>query len=127
LPFALLAQTNEPFKKANTIVIQTNDDQPDAMQKLVTILTSQGYGIQTAAKDLGVLTTTAKGFKSGATTLNIQVNDKQVILRGSLFIPGISAPIPIEYKGANNSPAMRGWLEMENVAKAYAGATLNYL
>jgi hypothetical protein len=122
-----LAQSNEPFKKASTIVIQTNDGQSDAMQKLVTILTSQGYGIHTADKELGILTTTEKGFKAGATSLNIQVKDSQVTLRGSLLIPGISSPLPIEYKGAKSSPAMRGWLEMENVAKAYADASLSYL
>jgi len=130
------APTATPAKRNNTIILETPDDYATALRKMVNILSDEGYGLQTVDKDLGILTTTAKGYKGGTMLLNIQVREgdsTQVIIRGmwdglNLEMWGVStdSKYNIEYKGMKGGPKMIAWDEMNKVASSYKGATISY-
>jgi hypothetical protein len=136
LPFVLLAQTNEPEKRNNTILVSTADDYPAVMRRMVGILSDLGYGIQTVDKDLGILTTTSKGYPGGTLALNIHVKEgpkTEVVIRGttdsnlSLIGEMVGKPINIMYYGMKGSALRLAWDEMDKVAKAYPSASVSYL
>lgn len=130
------APGSRPEKRNNTIVLATSDDPATAMRKLVAILSDQGYGVQTVDKDLGILTTTSKGFVHGTLALNINVRSDSttfIVLRGTVDSPEISfvggltgTAFNIEYRGMKGSPLMNAWGEMNKVALAYPSATVSY-
>jgi hypothetical protein len=130
------AETGIPPKKSNTIIIETTDDYPTTLRKMVGILSEHGYGVQTIDKDLGILTTTFKGAKSGNIGLSLHVREGEstsIIMRGTLdsfdlTLYGVTSDTnsSIEYKGMKGSPMMKAWEEMAAVAKAYPGAKLTY-
>jgi hypothetical protein len=135
LPVWVMGQSNEPEKRNNTILVSTADDFSTVMRRMVGILSEQGYGIQTVDKDLGILTTTSKGYPGGTLALNILVKEgekTEVVIRGttdsnlSLIGDMVGKPINIMYFGMKGSALRLAWDEMASVAKAYPNATLMY-
>lgn len=130
------APGSRPEKRNNTIIIETTDDPQAAMRKIVSILSDQGYGIQTVDKDLGILTTTNKGFVHGTMTLNLSIRPDSVtriVIRGTVDSPEFSViggltgtAFNLEYRGMKGSPMMNAWEDMEKVAKAYPEAKVTY-
>jgi hypothetical protein len=133
LPLLVFAQSGEPEKRNNTIIITTSDDLSTSMRQLVGILSNLGYGIQTVDKELGILTTTSKGYPGGTLALNILVKEGEVVLRGttdsnlSLIGEMVGKPINIMYYGMKGSALRLAWDEMDKVAKAYPSASISYL
>jgi hypothetical protein len=132
LPALAFAQSETPFKRANTIIVQTAESPDAAFRKAVQVLMDSGYGIHSADKDLMVITTTPKGLRSGAASLQVQVRENEVHLKGNFHttavISGVvaDAPMPIEYRGAAASPLMRAWNELDAVAKALPAVSVFY-
>ena len=127
---------SRPEKNNNTIILETTDDYSATLRKMVNILSDQGYGIQTIDKELGILTTTEKGFKAGTISLNLQVREGEntkIIIRGvidgtDMTIWGATADGKgnVEFRGMQGSPMMLAWEEMERVAKAYPEANITF-
>ena len=125
-----------PQKKDNTIIIQTSDSYEIALRNMVAILTDRGFGMQTVDKELGVITTTSKGIRGSEVALIVQVRNGEtttVHIRGgldgsSMTIYGVTedAKYNVEYRGLKGSSLMRGWEEMDKVAREYPGASITY-
>jgi hypothetical protein len=97
LPLWVMGQSNEPFKKANTIVIQTGLPAEEAFVKWGKHLAQSGYAIAESSKDFMTLSTGTKdtsrfnyGFithssvdDSGTITLKIKWQLKSSMLAGT--------------------------------------------
>jgi hypothetical protein len=122
LPFGLFAQSNEPFKKANTIEVYTSLTPVQAYKALALVLQEKGYSIASSDATLSVLSTDAKALNRITTKLNASVRGDStavIILKGN-FSAGLS-PSQIEYRGMKGSPFMLAWDELTAVAHALNG------
>ena len=133
LPLFVAGQSSEPEKRNNTIIVATSDDFPTAIRRMVGILST---GIQTVDKELGILTTTSKGYPGGTLALSILVREgekTEVLIRGttdsnlSLIGDMTGKPINIMFYGMKGSALRLAWDEMDKVAKAYPEAFVRYL
>jgi hypothetical protein len=123
LSISALVSAQEITKNANTIVITDTICQKNYYSQVNEILFTSGYGIHSADKNSGTITTTPKPIRSGTVKLNILVSDNKVLIRGefksvTLNIGGVidDSPMIIENYGMKRSPLMMAWNEMNNIA-----------
>jgi hypothetical protein len=125
---SIISLSQEIPPKANTIVIIDSLSQEQFYYKITDILFESGYGVLSSDKVAGTITTTPKPIKAGTVKLNILIKNKKVYIRGELQwlaidLGGVTdnSPMVIDYKGMKNSPAMKAWNEMKNIADQIPG------
>lgn len=123
--FAFCQLSEVPFKKANTIIIQTDDSPEDAYKKMARILTKNGYGIENSDNILLTLTTNEQGFRYGNTKLNVSIEENKIRLTGTYNTPAFpNDATTIDMRGMKKSPARLAFEQMNEVAKQYGAPVL---
>jgi hypothetical protein len=132
-------EATQPFKKANTIVITTQDSLNTAYKKFAQAILEAGYTIDRADKELYFINTKARPVGRMGLQESVQASLKPVsgstmiLLSGTFASPSMAAMSPlmagdskVEYKGMKGSPIMACWEELQRVAKLYQGGALTY-
>jgi hypothetical protein len=128
LPFVLLAQSNEPFKKASTIEIHTSMSASEAYKAIAMSLQDNGFIIASSDATLQTISTDGKVDKNITSKLSTSVRGDSVsiiILKGTFELSNLGAS-PIMYRGMGGSPSMRAWEQMEAVARALPFTSILY-
>jgi hypothetical protein len=128
LPALAFAQSQQPFKKASTIEVHTSLTPEQAYKQLAMALQESGYSIASSDATLQSITTSGRQYKNIAVVLNTSVKGDStavIVLKGNFRLADFT-PSAIEYRGANGSPAMRAWEQMEGVAKALPSSKVVY-
>jgi len=144
--FPLFSTAQAP-KKANVIVIKTNDSEDEAFKKMGRILLNEGFEMETLDKDFYMLVTKIKGcgyglMKAGTVDIKIKCqidakNDQRtIILTGKMNSPELMTYSPTEFDskamvieniGGKSSIAGASWLIMDEIAKKYEDGEIEYL
>ena len=136
IPFFAFSQgAQQPFKGANTIIVQTHETPEAAFKKVAQLLVANTFGIANSDKDLRVITTTKKETAGNSMSLNIAVSGDSVatiVINGVANFVAIQAYVgktndyPIEYKNKGSMHPRDVWGVMQKVASSYPNATLTY-
>jgi|WetSurSiteA1Bulk_404760.scaffolds.fasta_scaffold07298_7 hypothetical protein len=122
-------------KKTNTIIIYDTIPGHNIWSELTGILVENGYGILSADKETGTVTTTERAFESGSLKINILVRDNRITMRGdyrtdlSVTMYGVTSSstwTQITYAGQRNSINMSAWNEFYKLSQQIPG-TREYL
>jgi hypothetical protein len=131
LLFSCLSQAQESIqKKTNTIIIYDTIPGRNIWSELTGILVENGYGILSADKETGTVTTTERAFESGSLKINILVRDNKITMRGdyktdlSVTMYGVTTSstwTQITYAGQRNSINMNAWNEFYKLSQQIPG------
>lgn len=151
LILVLFISTNYVFsqapKKSNTILVSTIDSESEALKKIGRILLNEGFVLETIDKDFYTLVTKPKTCNYGmlnAAKLDVKISvqidkteNKSVLsITGKVNSPDFNSyndssfdagALIIENKGPKSSISGASWLIMDNIAKNYEEATIEYL
>lgn len=111
-------------KKSTKAIIQF-ENKTDALTSLLEIFSDKGFQIKTIDKELGILTTEAKGNNRFQSKYNVLVNSEGIakltglMTIGSITIYGVEDDSwsSIENKGMKGSPIRKSWMQLEEIAK----------
>jgi hypothetical protein len=122
--------SKQPFKGANTIVVQLPDSGVTAWKRVAQKLNSLGYVIKSSDKDLLTISTEQKATPNAAVYLapTLMINGSTLELRGKYgqpSIPNSPVNIPLEFKGMKGFPAMISWDELTRIG-ASVGVISSY-
>jgi hypothetical protein len=136
IPFLSSAQSqSEPFKFANTIIIQTQDSSHIALKKIAMILQESGYTISKLDKELQSLSTSMKPQTPNYYDLAVSCyakgsNNAVIYLSGNYSLQvnytGAIVSDMVVFKGPSFGADKLAFKEMQKVANSYPNATLKY-
>ncbi len=120
----------DPAAKANTIII-TDTLSAQSYWKIVSaLLIENGFGIQSADKETGTISTLPRSFKNGDSRFNLLIQDKRIVIRGDLTtgigidygsVSSGASWYMIENKGGKGSPYNNAWNELFKFAELIPG------
>ncbi|MBC6988930.1 hypothetical protein [Hymenobacter sp. BT491] len=126
----------QPFKGANTIVIQTQDSARVALKKFAQCLIQSGNLPESAQSNMGFITSrpTPVGNSVNTTTLTIngavsEAYPATLTLTGPItygFMDSKPLSGKATFDGAENAPRKKAFREMERVARLYPAGALHY-
>ncbi|GAB2958963.1 hypothetical protein GCM10027048_27680 [Hymenobacter coalescens] len=124
---------DQPFKKANVILVQTPDSPAVALRNLARVLVQQGYTIQRLDEQMGTLRTDPrslpKGFSPTLTIVALATKSGTLALRGEFVIDAATlgrVSYTTEFVGMENAANKLTFREVEKAAKAYPGGRVQY-
>jgi hypothetical protein len=125
VPMFCMAQSPPHY---NTIIVY-NDTLK--FNEIITKAVQDGFGIQYANEQAGVITTSSKKIKRCEVIFNITKIGKIITITGRwdsgssfyLFYTSTKLADQIEYRGMANSLAMNSWMTMQKFAESLGGIT----
>src|SRR5690606_3285907 len=127
IPFLVQAQGQpQPFKHANTIIIQPNDSAEMVFENAIAAMVKNGFSVAYADKGAGIINSNSKPVKSENSRISMFLENGRVILSGTFTTNYTTSEMPITYRGMKKSSFMDTWLLMQKVADSYPNATLMY-
>lgn len=112
-------------ERGDSRAVMQFESKDQAFSKALAVLTAEGFSIQVAEKDAGIITTQGKAGGRFQSKYNVHITEEGLLtLTGLMTIGEISLHgvtdtswSRIEYRGMKGSPIRKSWEELESIAQ----------